>query len=390
MPRWPTALSALKTAGLWGEEMKVNNKKVLRTLTWRNLKANKLRNIIAVIAIALTSTLFTTIFAVGGNMLQSMQNATMRQVGTSSHGGLKYLTQAQYDNFAASPLLGDISYSIIVGAPDNPELSKKQHEIRYAEDDFARWGFNSPTTGTMPTARLDLACSTTTLDMLGIPHELGQIVPLEFTVKGQTYREEFALCGFWPGDEVMQATQVFLSRQYVDSIISVPQNINFASSDFDDMVGSIHADVWFRSSFDIEGQMERLLEERGYQPGEIRTGVNWAYVGGNLDPSMVAMVIVVALLIMGSGYLIIYSIFAISVTGDIQFYGLLKTIGTTGKQLRKVVRGQALFLSLAGIPLGMLLGLGVPTDTLCNRNDRSRPGGRCFTEPLYFHFFRSV
>ena len=48
--------------------------------------------------------------------------------------------------------------------------------------------------------------------------------------------------------------------------------------------------------------------------------------------------------------------FQISVAGDIRFYGLLKTIGTTPRQLRRVIRAQALMLSLAGIPVGLLLG----------------------------------
>lgn len=62
------------------------------------------------------------------------------------------------------------------------------------------------------------------------------------------------------------------------------------------------------------------------------------------------------LLIIFTGYLIIYNVFQISVTNDIRFYGLLKTIGTTGKQLRRIVRQQALMLSLIGIPIGLLLG----------------------------------
>ena len=37
----------------------------------------------------------------------------------------------------------------------------------------------------------------------------------------------------------------------------------------------------------------------------------------------------IALLIIFTGYLIIYNVFQISVAGDIRFYGLLKTIGTT-------------------------------------------------------------
>jgi len=335
--------------------MKVANGKILRKITWRSLKAGRFRNIIAIIAIALTATLFTTIFAIGGNMVHSLQDATMRQVGTSSHGGFKYLTQEQYDNIATSPHITDISYSIIVGMAENTALLGKQTEIRYAEDDFASWGFRYPTVGRMPTATNELACCTLTLDALGIPHELGQIVPLEFSIYGQQYRQEFVLSGYCLGDDVMSAAMVFLSRDYVDSIVSIPEKVDYDLGN-DAYVGTINADVWFSTSVDIDGKLDRLLTDCGYSTDEINSGVNWAYMGSEIDMTTAVLVVALALLVLISGYLIIYSIFAISVANDIQFYGLLKTIGTTGRQIKRIVRGQVLFLSIIGIPLGIGLG----------------------------------
>ena len=55
------------------------------------------------------------------------------------------------------------------------------------------------------------------------------------------------------------------------------------------------------------------------------------------------------LLVIFTGYLIIYNIFQISVAGDIRFYGLLKTIGTTPRQLKRIIRQQALLLCLIGM-----------------------------------------
>ncbi len=120
--------------------MNVQNSKLIRTLAIRKLKASKARNIVAVIAIALTATLFTTLFAIGGNVVKSMQDATMRQVGSSSHGGLKFLTQAQYDHIKESPLIKDISFNIVLAIAENESLRKSQTEIRYSEDKSAEWG----------------------------------------------------------------------------------------------------------------------------------------------------------------------------------------------------------------------------------------------------------
>ena len=58
-----------------------------------------------------------------------------------------------------------------------------------------------------------------------------------------------------------------------------------------------------------------------------------------------------------SGYLLIYNILYIAITKDIQFYGMLKTIGASPKQIKKIVKGQGLRLSLIGIPIGIILAV---------------------------------
>ena len=77
------------------------------------------------------------------------------------------------------------------------------------------------------------------------------------------------------------------------------------------------------------------------------------------DPLTLALLSAAVSAILITGYLIIYNIFQISVISDIRFYGLLKTIGTTKRQIRRLVRRQALLLSLIGIPVGLLVGYGI-------------------------------
>jgi len=332
----------------------VANKGIIRKLTVRFLKAGKTRNIIAVIAIALTSVMFTSVFTIGGNMIGAIQEQTMRQVGTSAHGGLKYLTMEQYENFAQSPLVKEISYLKELAIAENDALAKKSSEIAFAEDKLARWVFSYPGTGVMPRAMNEAAVSTIVLDALGVPHEIGAEVPLEFTVSGRKYYGVFTLSGFWVGDPVLPAQRIWLSREYVDAVVS--ENIIPDYRDDSIIAGKIFADVWFSNSIDIEGKILRLINERGYASGEIQYGVNWGYAAADIDFTTVAIAILVLALILLSGYLIIYSVFAISVKTDIHFYGLLKTIGTTGTQLRRIVAGQAVALSLPGIPVGLLLG----------------------------------
>ena len=58
---------------------KVKNKKVIRRLSDRSFRASRTRNLIAVIAIALTAMLFTTLFTLGIGTVENFQRQTMRQ-----------------------------------------------------------------------------------------------------------------------------------------------------------------------------------------------------------------------------------------------------------------------------------------------------------------------
>jgi putative ABC transport system permease protein len=77
---------------------------------------------------------------------------------------------------------------------------------------------------------------------------------------------------------------------------------------------------------------------------------------GTTKTNLIALSIVIAFLIF-TGYLLIYNVLYISVSRDVRFYGLLKTLGTTPKQIRRIVLGQIMRLCVIGIPLGAAVAL---------------------------------
>lgn len=334
---------------------KVKNGKIIRKIAIRAFKYNKTRNIIGLLAICLTAILFTSVFSIGISALNSVQQTTMRQVGTQAHGGFKYLTMPQYEKLKSDSKIKDISYNIIVGTAENPELSKLYTEIRYTEEKSAKWSFSMPETGRLPEKENEIATTVQVLDTLGIEHKLGESVPLEFTANGIKHKDNFILCGFRSVDDVTVANQAFVSYEYANKTAPVWQNVpeRFGERSYES--GSVNPSLWFSNSFDIEQKMEELKERCGFGE-DISSGVNWAYAGSEVDITTIFLILGILLLIMLSAYLIIYNIFYISVSRDIRFYGLLKTIGTTNRQLKKIVRKQAEILCLAGIPAGLILG----------------------------------
>ena len=131
---------------------KVNNKKAVNNLALSGIKAKLNKYLILVLAVILTSLLFSTLFTVGGSMFNEIQESTMRQVGGKFHAGFKYLTEAEYDQVKDDPKLKSISYRILVGMDVTKELNKLHIEYYYGQDENAKGSFCYPAAGQMPEA----------------------------------------------------------------------------------------------------------------------------------------------------------------------------------------------------------------------------------------------
>lgn len=340
--------------------IKVRNQKVIRRLAFRSFKANKSRNLIAILAIILTSILFTTLFTISIGMLETFQNETMRQSGGSAHASLKYLTPEQYKIIKEHPLIQEIGENIMVSEAVNKEFLKRRVEIWYSDDTGAKLGFSYPNTGRMPGEENDIVCDTITLDLLGMPHQVGQKVVMEYNIQGEKRSREMVVSGFYEGDPVARSGAILVSRTFVDRELAGIQANYWQNND---AIGTIRADVVLSNSLHIEEKIQRVITESGFSlnPDDanyIALGINWAYVSTsfNLDADTIVPILLAAVLIIFTGYLIIYNLFQISVVKDIRFYGLLKTIGTTPRQLKGLIIRQALTLSAIGIPIGLLIG----------------------------------
>ena len=80
----------------------------------------------------------------------------------------------------------------------------------------------------------------------------------------------------------------------------------------------------------------------------------FAYASKSFDFALMAGVIAVVLI---GGYIVIQSIFRISINDKIQSYGQLRTIGATPKQIKRIVKREGRKLGSIGIVIGTVLGI---------------------------------
>ncbi|MCR5283171.1 MAG: ABC transporter permease [Lachnospiraceae bacterium] len=333
----------------------VNNQKVINNIALSGIRAKRKKYIILVLAVMLTSLLFSTLFSVGGSMVNEIQEGSMRQAGGSCHGGFKYLTEAEYDQMKDDPKLKSVSYRIMVGVLANEELKKIHTECYFAEYENAKSGFSAPTKGRMPEAEDEVVLSDLVLKALGAPCEVGSKVTLDVEIEDEVVEKEFTVCGYYEADPINPAQMVYVSKSFQEAYAPA-KTIPLPRSGSADYVGRYSVDFNFSNSVNIESKIQALIARTGIRE-DVDYGVNWAYGASSLDPSMVIICLALGVVFMFAGYLIIFNIFDINIISDIQEFGLLKTIGTTEKQLKKIVMKRANMISLIGIPVG--IGLGV-------------------------------
>ncbi len=335
----------------------VNNKKAISKLAISGIKSNIKKFIVMIGAVILTTLLFSSLFTVGGSVVRESQVSSMRKIGTTYHAGLKYMSLPEYEQVKDDPKIKDLSYCIMVGYLSNDELSKLTTEVYYSEELNAKNCFCYPEVGNLPVKENEIVTSDLVLEKLGVPAEVGSTLTVKLIIDGEEISQEFVLSGYFAGDKVAMAQTALVSKEFQEKYAPVKMT-SYADRTDNSIAGWMSVNFDFSNSLNIEKNIQSLIARTGLRD-DVDYGINYAYAGYEIDTSMVIVCITMLITFFIAGYLIIYNIFDINIVSDMQEYGLLKTIGTTGKQLKKIVIKRANIISLIGIPIGLLMGVGV-------------------------------
>ncbi len=327
---------------------KVHNRKVIRRLAVRSYQAARTRNTIATFAVFLTAVLFTALFTIGSGLVDTVQRQTMRQYGGDYHGILKYLTRQQYETLSKDPLIRECADAMLVADQiKNQAFGKRHLEAWYYPAHYYSHCLFELVDGKNPEAEDEILLDEESLRLLGKEPVAGQQVTLAMMVKERTGKVEertFTVSGVLRADPVLNTGFAIVSKTYVDA--HAGELVDTFREDFS-LTGTIRMNIIFHDRRDIQGKLYQVILNGGYSvdvndPDYIDNNVNRAWLWDGLDIQTTAGMAGILLLILLTGYLIIYNIFQISVIRDIRYYGLLKTVGATGRQIRQIVRRQAL------------------------------------------------
>lgn len=345
----------------------VNNKKVIRSIAAKTVMANPGKSLVVVLSIALCTFMFSALFTISGSLIAKFQDDTNRRIGSSCDAGVKYLNEEEYNRIASDKNLKSVTKSIFVATAVNDELSKIFAQVDYHDEASAKKDFCYPEVGRLPEKENEISVSSLILQAFGMKADskedyeslLGKNLSLKLSGKDKEQTKDFVIVGIHTGDQVAMAQIIVVSKEFQEKFSPTPTSSyydNAASMSFNDCFGRIDAEVDFFTPLFFKYQIEKSIKRNGL-PEDTQYGINWGSVGSSADFGTIAFVVLMLFTIFLSGYLIINNIYRINVYTDIRSYGLLKTVGTSSKQLKKIVNRQALYHSVPGIIIGITGGI---------------------------------
>lgn len=325
-----------------------NNFKICRRLVRREFQFHKGRSILLMTAIALVSMLCTFSFALGFMTRDGMLHSYQVRYGSSSHIMYYGLNSAQASSVAGHAGVKKTVRLKAVGLLSDDMMEYRSVKLAAVNDDWAAATQSAPTYGRMPEADDEIALDELTLQSLAIPRKEGTEVELVWTPAGGAAKrvDTFRLCGWW--NDAMGYTE---SCAWI-----TPDAANKLCPDAPDQ---LTLGVTLYRPRDLDGQAQTLLDELGI--GNVSYTTNLAYNSNRVKRAYqkAAPYHIINISVAMCGILMVYNIMRISTSQDVKFYGRLKSLGMSPRQISRLLFGQAAYLCLPAIPIGWLSGFAL-------------------------------
>lgn len=335
---------------------RIHNRRLFWRLAGRSIRANLGRHLLTALAVFLSTLMLFSIFTIGVNYFRNLQVMMDRLDGVTD-AILHAPTQEQYEQVQATPGVEVAGIRIWIGQETIPGARGFEIPLQHWYYDEEAWEHQilpmlSDVVGTYPQDTLEVMMSVDTLKRLGIDNpEIGMTIHLT--------RDH-------------QLTGWFTDYKSEDRVLRSESGAREIYSEFWGWESCQLGVCWSEEETWDTLQQIPLTDVQHWEPTPQRSVVSLEQVLGLLGCT--------ALLILVGSCLFVSNILSLSVQHDIRFYGMLKTLGTSPRQLRTLVRAKAILAALAGLVPGMLVAMllcleVVPRalETLTNDNMSAMP-----------------
>lgn len=336
---------------------------IFNKITLQGLKKNRTRTVVTIIGVILSVSMITAVTT----LISSVQNFIIQD------------SIATYGNWHIQ-LFNNTSDTIetLRSDEDVSKLGVVQIEAAIINDDedeaFTFYRFDQAALEIIPfqTGRFDRLQS---LIDGRLPQNANEVVvsARTGTAIGETIAVTF---GYWEIGEIIEEGEGFqiFDEYFVRAgsetftVVGITSQSRWGSNAAFTLLESLEQDqrynaiVRLNNPRDFADFTERMgAAHYGYELNRDLMRFMGIATGGMFDTFLAVLyslgAIVIILIMLGSVSLI-YNSFAISVSERTKQFGILSSVGATGKQIRKSVLFEGVFVGAIGIPLGILTGVG--------------------------------
>lgn len=312
---------------------------IVKKLAKKSLESEKRRNLMVVIAVALAAFLicFTGIVSVSLTQIQRNQVAdTYEAVWTG-------IDEDDLEILKGLPEFARVGGYYSLGEEFSAQGYKASYV--YCDEEMMYIGRSQMKLleGQTPEKANEVVVSEYFLSTYGNNAKIGETVTLDT----KSFHGEYMVTGIMDclGEKETNTCAIILSK---DALIGWkgfnPENYR----------AYVHFENDTQMSEDVMTAHCRDITNKYQLPPVSMNNNYFVYYSRSIDWSVVCGV---ALIVLIGGYVVIQSIFRISINDKIQSYGQLRTLGATSKQIRKIIKKEGWLLGGIGILIGVLVGV---------------------------------
>ena len=347
---------------------------VFNKVTFQSLKKNKIRTIVTIIGIILSTAMICAVTTFASSIYNYILDNAI-YVDGDWHGSAEDADLKTYELIKNESSISDYVYAQQLGYAKIRDCKNEYKPYLFVLG--ASEGFNKMmpvhiTSGKYPTSTSEILIPEHLYENGGVKLNIGDTIEL---MLGKRMLNGYSLgqnnpCYIYdkyndaiPTGETLVAEEI---RTYtVVGFYKRPSFENYTAPGYT-AITITDNNVGYRYNYNIWFKMNKMrdvysfIEDNEFlgktNNSVLRSSGISRYNGFNTMITSLAA-IVIGLIMMGSVSLI-YNAFSISVAERTKQFGLLSSVGATKKQLKRMVVSEALMVSAVGIPLGILAGVG--------------------------------
>lgn len=353
---------------------------VFSKVTLESLKKNRTRTVVTIIGILLSAAMICA----STTLVSSMQNFVLRCEIYSSgdwHGAVYDAAYKDYEDIRDSGKVSSAAHAQVLGYAKIDSANERKPYLYVLGGDVASGYFKTMPVhlilGTLPKDPTEIILPEHLTSNGKVNYTLGDTVTLDVgdrTLDGRRLGQDTPVYTYDSETqvEIMSGERLENTEPRTYTVVGIYERPTFEDYSAPGYTALTAADTKSADQAPIHCYFKLhkpagvydFMKEMGYTQ-EYRYAYNTKvllYSGtAPFDSFLTAFyslaAIIIALIVFGSVSLI-YNAFSISVSERTRQFGLLSSVGATRKQLRRMVLFEALAVSIVGIPLGILVGIG--------------------------------